>query len=58
MNRTDLTYRLRQMGMKKPEFAAKLGLSVETVYQWAEVPRYAVALLEALEKVEKLERKK
>ncbi len=51
MNRVDLTYRLRKLGMRKPQFAVKLGMAVDTVYQWQEVPVYAVSLLEALEAI-------
>lgn len=54
MNRVDLTYRLRKLGMRKPQFAVKLGMAVDTVYQWQEVPVYAVSLLEALEEIERL----
>lgn len=54
MNRTDLTYRLRQVGLKKPQFAEMLGMSPETVYQWDEVPQYAVALVELLEEIARL----
>lgn len=49
MDRVELTFRLRQLGLKKPAFAKLLGMSESTVYQWGDVPQYAVALLEALE---------
>lgn len=51
MDRVELTFRLRQMGLKKPAFAEKLGLAVDTVYQWGEVPQYAEALLMAMEEL-------
>lgn len=58
MDRKELTYRLSVLGMKKKDFAERLGMAPDTLYQWEVVPQYAVALLEALEKVAKLERKK
>lgn len=54
VDRVELTYRLRRLGMKKPAFAKLLGMSGSTVYQWGEVPQYAVALLEALEDAARL----
>ncbi len=55
MNRKELTYRLSVLGMKKTEFAAKLGMAPDTLYQWEEAPGYAVALLEAMEANQRLE---
>lgn len=49
MDRVELTFRLRQLGMKKPAFAARLGMASDTVYQWDQVPQYAVAVVELLE---------
>lgn len=54
MDRVELTFRLRRLGMRKPAFAKLLGMNEATVYQWGEVPQYAVALLEALEEVSRL----
>jgi len=53
----ELTFRLRQLGLKKPAFAKLLGMSESTVYQWGEVPQYAVALLEALEEAARWKRR-
>lgn len=37
---------LDDLGWTKAEFSRRLGLHQNTVYDWAEVPRYAVAYLE------------
>lgn len=55
MDRVDLTYRLRKLGMKKGDLAKRMGLAADTIYQWGEVPQYAVALVEALENIARLE---
>ena len=40
--------------MRKPAFAKLLGMNEATVYQWGEVPQYAVSLVEALEEAARL----
>lgn len=54
MNRIELTYRLRQLGIRKPQFAVKLGVAVDTVYQWEEAPQYAALVVELMEENAKL----
>ena len=55
MKRKELTYRLSELGMSKAQFAALLGMAEVTVYQWEEVPQYALSLLVATEQMRKLE---
>lgn len=54
MDRKELTYRLSVLGMKKKDFAERLGMAPDTLYQWEVVPQYAAVYLEALEEVRKL----
>lgn len=56
VKRTELTARLKLLGIHRADFAARLGLSIHTTYHWAQVPEYAVSLVEALERIRKLEK--
>lgn len=48
--------RLKLLGMNQSEFAERLGVNASTVLHWkAPMPQYAVALIEALEAVKRLE---
>jgi hypothetical protein len=51
VTRSELTGRLKVMGMKRDEFAAMLGVSIHTTYHWKEVPVYAVVIVGLLEKI-------
>jgi uncharacterized protein YjcR len=51
MDRKELTWRLHRLGMKKEDLAKRMGMSASTVYQWGEVPGYAVALIETMEEL-------
>jgi len=57
VDRRELKMRLAAIGMSKVEFAQRLGVSKFTLYQWEQTPQYAVAVLELLERLNKLERK-
>ncbi len=45
---------LDDLGWTKAEFSRRLGLHQNTVYDWEEVPQYAVAYLELRVGIERL----
>lgn len=57
MDRKELKMRLAAIGWTKVDFAAALGISRLTIYQWEVVPRYAEAYLELMERLSKLEKR-
>lgn len=56
MKRTELTARLKLLGVHRDQYAAMLGLSVHTTYHWSEVPLYAAVVVELLERIKRLEK--
>lgn len=54
MQRSDLTGKLKLLGLKRGDFAAMLGVSIHTTYHWTATPRYVDVVVDLLEEVKRL----
>lgn len=54
MDGHELAVRLHAVKLRKTDLAARLGLAIQTIYHWKEVPEYVVEYLRVLERLVKL----